>query len=59
MSTPSQGGSYIRRKDGTLDRVAFTARRSDTEAAAVSTEKPAVTVEPPVGDRTPRTNAKG
>ena len=44
MSIPAQGGSYIRRKDGTLERVAFTEAQSQEPVPPmppVSTTPPA------------------
>jgi hypothetical protein len=58
MSTPTQGGSYVRRKDGTLERVAFTEAQSQEPAPPmppVSTTPPA---EPAATDPGPKPKLK-
>jgi hypothetical protein len=42
MTTPNEGGSYRREKDGTLTRVTFT----DKAKPAVETDTPATTSQP-------------
>lgn len=54
MTSPEAGGSYVRRPDGTLKRVAHTADATSAPAP----EDPPVPAEPPVpGDV--KTNGKG
>lgn len=51
MSIPKTGGSFVRKPDGTLQRVAFTEPRVETQAPAPQpAAKPADTT---------KTNAKG
>ncbi|MGO4124908.1 hypothetical protein AB4Z01_10915 [Inquilinus sp. YAF38] len=56
MSIPVAGGSYVRKPDGTLQRVAFTDSRPPAPAPAPAA-KPATSSDAPAD--TPKTNAKG
>lgn len=55
MSIPKTGGSFVRKPDGTLQRVAFTEPRK--EAPAQPSAKPAAASEAPAD--TSKTNPKG
>ncbi|WP_155888781.1 hypothetical protein [Inquilinus limosus] len=58
MSIPKAGGSYVRKPDGTLQRVAFTDTRPQAPAPAPQpATTPAAAPEAPAD--TPKTNAKG
>jgi len=60
MKIPETGGSFIRKPDGTLQRVAFTDhRRMEPPAAPAPAAKPVAAPEAPAGGETPKTNAKG
>lgn len=58
MSIPVAGGSYVRKPDGTLQRVAFTDTRPQAPAPAPQpVAKPAAAPEAPAD--TLKSNAKG
>ncbi|WP_342237176.1 hypothetical protein [Inquilinus sp. OTU3971] len=49
MSLPAKGGSYVRKPDGTLERVTWTERASPSVRTPASTAKPAAA--PPKGEK--------
>ncbi|WP_161790329.1 hypothetical protein [Inquilinus limosus] len=58
MSIPKTGGSFVRKPDGTLQRVAFTEPRK--EAPAPAPQSPAkTTAAPDAPADTSKTNPKG
>lgn len=50
MSLPAKGGSYVRKPDGTLERVTWTERAASTASTPAPAAKPAAEP-PPTGVR--------